>query len=152
MPEDFDDDAPDTDDEPQRDNHDIRQLREKAKRADELEARLAAMERETAFAKALGDKLTDPKMRYFEKAYDGDLTVEAIREAAKRDGFWPEPQGAGGNDRADLEAATRMAAASQGAGEPVPPDVHEAVRKAQSEEEVLAIIEAAGVPTTRTSQ
>jgi hypothetical protein len=154
MPDDFDDpetDQPDDTDEP-RDNHDIRQLREKAKRADELESRLAAVEREAAFAKALGDRLTDPKMAYFQKAYDGDLTVEAIREAAKRDGFWAEPTGAGGNDRADLDAAGRMAAASTGAGEPLPPDLHEAVLKAQSADEVLDILEAAGVPTTRTMQ
>jgi hypothetical protein len=152
MPDDFDDpETTDGDDEP-RDNHDIRTLREKAKRADELESRLAAVERENTFAKALGDRLTDPKMAYFQKAYDGDLTVEAIREAATRDGFLTEPTGAAGNDRADLDAASRMAAASQGAGEPLPPDVHEAVLKARSAEEVLDIIEAAGVPTTRTSQ
>jgi hypothetical protein len=149
MPEDFEDDE-NTDDEA-RDNHDIRQLREKAKRADELESKLAALEREATFAKALGERLTDPKMRYFQAAYDGELTVEAIREAAQRDGFWTEPTGAGGNDN-NLDAAGRMAAASQGAGEPLPPDLHEAVFKANSPEEVLDIIEAAGVPTTRTSQ
>jgi hypothetical protein len=149
MPEDFEDDE--TTDDEARDNHDIRQLREKAKRADELEAKLIALERESTFAKALGERLTDPKMRYFQQGYDGELTVEAIREAAQRDGFWAEPTGAGGNDN-NLDAAGRMAAASQGAGEPLPPDVHEAVLKANSPEEVLDIIEAAGVPTTRTSQ
>jgi hypothetical protein len=155
MPDDFDDTNEDQPDEgEERDNHDIRQLREKAKRADELETRLTAMERENTFAKALGDRLTDPKMRYFQQGYDGELTVEAVREAAKRDGFWAEP---GTPPTADLDAAGRMAAASSGAGTPAPTNVLDAISQAKTAEEVMAIVEseqaaAAGLRSVRQNQ
>lgn len=68
----------------------VRQLREKAKRADdaearvaELEAKLAARERAEVFAKA---GLPDSKLaQKWATAYDGELTAEAVRKAALDD-------------------------------------------------------------------
>jgi hypothetical protein len=151
MPDDFDDDQ--DNDDTTTDNHDIRQLREKAKLADEQALRITALERENAFSKALGERVTDPKMDYFLRGYDGPLEVEAIQAEALAKGFLPDPtQAQQSSSRSDLDAASRMAAASQGAGEPLPPDLHEAVLKAATADEVLDILEAAGVPTTRSMQ
>lgn len=64
-------------------NHDIRQLREKAKRTDELEARVAQMERERAIEKAGIDVESGPG-QLFLRVYDGEADPEAIKsEAAK---------------------------------------------------------------------
>jgi ribosomal protein L12E/L44/L45/RPP1/RPP2 len=51
-----------------------------------LEQELANAKRELAFIKA-GINPDDPKMRYFIKGYEGDLTAEAVREAALEAGF-----------------------------------------------------------------
>lgn len=72
-------------------NPNIRQLREQAKRGREAESRAEAAERELAFARA-GLDLSDSRMGYFVRGYDGDLTREAIREAAERDGFLNPPK------------------------------------------------------------
>ena len=49
------------------------------------------MRRELAFARA-GLPLDDPKMRYFVKGYDGEMTADAIREAALEAGFLASQQ------------------------------------------------------------
>lgn len=68
-----------------------KQIEEQAAKAKDAEARAAAAERELAFAKA-GLPLNDPKMGYFVKGYDGDLTPEAIKTAAEAAGFIGEPE------------------------------------------------------------
>jgi hypothetical protein len=157
VPEDFDDDQ-DNDDTPTTDNHDIRQLREKAKLADEQALRITALERENAFSKALGERVTDPKMDYFLRGYDGPLEVEAIQAEALAKGFLPDPtQAQQSPSRPDLDAASRMAAASQGAGEPIPTSVVDAIANAKTAEEVMAIVEseqaaAAGLRSVRQNQ
>lgn len=55
-----------------------KESREAQKRAEALEAQLAAANRESAMARA-GVDLTDPRSKYFVKAYDGDESVDAIR-------------------------------------------------------------------------
>lgn len=85
------DDDDDDDDEPggrtvtlRRDQ--IRQLEKQAKAATEATARADAAERKLAFAEA-GLSLADPKMAYFVKGYDGEMTAAAITEAATTAGF-----------------------------------------------------------------
>lgn len=68
----------------------IRQLEKQAKTATEAQARAEAAERKLAFAEA-GLSLSDPKMSYFVKGYDGELTAEAITEAATQAGFLGAP-------------------------------------------------------------
>lgn len=60
---------------------DIRALEKQAKKARDLEERLATMERERAFM-AAGVPVDDPAARYFVKGYDGELTPDAIKAAA----------------------------------------------------------------------
>jgi hypothetical protein len=154
MPDD-DYENPDDEETPERPaNADIRQLREKAKRTDELEARLAAVEREAAFTKA-GIDPDDKRMAYFVKAYDGPTEADAIRTAATEAGFLN--QSSDEPPPPDLTAQSRIAAASSGAGTPAPTNVADAISQAKTAEEVMAIVEseqaaAAGLRSVRQNQ
>lgn len=66
---------------------DIKSLRRAANSKKKLEQELAEARRLLAFARA-GINPDDPKMRYFVKGYDGELTAEAVREAATEAGFF----------------------------------------------------------------
>jgi hypothetical protein len=105
-------------------------------------ARASALERELAFAKALGPS-DDPRLGYFQRGYDGDLSPEAIREAAKRDGFLATPQTAPAPPavpQADLEAQARIAGASAGAGAPgAGDDYFRKLQECKSPEEVMEL-------------
>ena len=68
------------------DGGDIKSLRRAANGKKQLEKELADLKRELAFAKA-GLPMNDPKMNYFVKGYEGDMTAEAIRQAALESGF-----------------------------------------------------------------
>lgn len=129
---------------------DLRALRKKARGYDEATAKTAALEREMAFAKAKLD-LDDPRIRYFVKGYDGELTSEAIRAMAEKDGFLAASRQ---EDVPTQEQAThqRFVNASTGADAVSNVKLEDAIRAAGSPEEVLDIMERAGFPTTRTSQ
>lgn len=71
---------------PTGDTGDIKSLRRAASGKKKLEEELAQIRRELAFTKA-GINSDDPKMRYFIKGYEGDLTAEAVRAAALEAGF-----------------------------------------------------------------
>lgn len=130
----------------------IRQLEEKAKKATELEARLAEMERRAAFSEALGAAATDPKVKYFIKGYDGELTPEAIRAEALEAGVLAPTQPQTTEPSKDnptpqeLAAHARMQAASEGAGGNRPVDLLEALgpRGSKKPEEIMQILRQAG--------
>lgn len=114
----------------------IRDLEAKAARTSELERRLA-------FAEALGPKdPSDTRRPYFEGGYDGDLTPEAIREAAKRDGFLATQAATAppAVPQADLDAQARIAGASSGAGAPgAGDDYFRKLQECKSPEEVMEL-------------
>lgn len=131
----------------------IRALEEKAKRTGELETRLAEMERRAAFSEA-GISMGDPKAKYFVAAYDGELTVEAIRAEALEAGVLtpPQPQATdgtepGGPSTGELAAHARMQAASEGADGNKPIDLIEAFGKrgTHKPEEIMRMARAAGL-------
>jgi hypothetical protein len=97
------------------DGDDFKNLRAKAKKADQFERENQTLKRELAFVKA-GVPLEDPKMSYFVKGYDGDLEPEKIRDAAISAGFMqaPEPVVDAAVDQA-REGQQRVAAATAGA-------------------------------------
>lgn len=128
-------------------NQDIRNLRKKAKEYDTLQAQLEERERELAFAKASLD-LNDPKMTYFMKGYEGEMTPEAIRERAEADGFLTAQKKE--DTGPEVQAQQRLANASSGAGETVEPDYHDLLSQAQSPEDVMKLAEKHGVPTAWT--
>lgn len=103
-----------------------RGLRRAASKSKKLESELAQAKRELAFIKA-GINPDDPKMKYFVKGYEGEMTAEAVREAATEAGFImvaqeqaPDPQlmaAGAAQDRvisaaagSSMEDATEMAA------------------------------------------
>lgn len=101
--DDFDSEA----DAPEGDSGDIKSLRRAANSKKKLEQELAEARRELAFARA-GINPDDPKMRYFVKGYDGEMTAEAVREAAMEAGFLATPQ------QSQQSAQTQQLAAAQG--------------------------------------
>jgi hypothetical protein len=106
--DDFDSNQPDGE------SGDIRSLRAAAKGKKQLEQELAELKRELAFAKA-GLPMSDPKMNYFIKGYDGEMTADAIRQAALEAGFLAsQQQGPDPALTAAGEAQQRVMQASSG--------------------------------------
>lgn len=96
------------------DGGDIRSLRRAASGKKQLEKELADIKRELAFAKA-GLPMNDPRMNYFVKGYDGDMTAEAIREAALEAGFLAA-QGQGEDPAISHAAAAQQRVMSASSG------------------------------------
>lgn len=92
---------------------DIKSLRRAANGKKKLEQELANAKRELAFIKA-GINPDDPKMRYFVKGYEGDLTSEAVRAAALEAGFLAS-QGQSDQAQAVQSAQERVMTAAAGA-------------------------------------
>lgn len=92
-------------------------LRRAARRGAKAQKELEMLRKELAFYKA-GISMDDPKMRYFVKGYDGEMTAEAIRAAALEAGFialqQPE-QVDDGVQQQVFSAQQRVMAASAGA-------------------------------------
>lgn len=124
-------------------SEDLRNLRKAAKERNELQAQIEQQKRELAFAKANLD-LNDPKLGYFIKGYEGDLTPEAIRAQALADGFIQQQQAS----NEELNAQQRIANASSGAGETTDPGIIDKMRHASSVEEVMKLAAEAGMPTS----
>lgn len=119
-------------------------------KASAAEARASALERELAFAKA-GLDLSDPKMSYFVKGYDGEADPEKIRAAATEAGFIGSTEPA--NTIPAAELAQHQAAANLAAGASNDtftgtyydnPQYQQDMRLARTPEEVLAKVRAAG--------
>lgn len=120
-PDNFDDDEPN---DGQPDNHNLRQLREKAKKHDDVARERDEARRELAFFKA---GIPDTKVaELFRKAYDGDVDPEAIRTAAAEYGL-VDPDVP--ND--ELAAMDRLEKATTGGTPPAPkPDMNQMIRAA----------------------
>jgi len=93
-------------------------LRKAARRGAKAAKELEMLRKELAFYKA-GISMDDPKMRYFVKGYEGEMTAEAIREAALEAGFIASQQQAEvptEQQQQVFSAQQRIMAASAGAG------------------------------------
>lgn len=154
MSDNYTDDDFDLDDE---DSNSIQALRRAANAAKKLKAENTRMKRELAFAKA-GIPLTDSKMNYFVKGYDGELEPEAIREAAVEAGFLiveqaPQEQADNNDGQIAAQVQQRVMAASAGA---TSEDVSEAAAIARMEaamqeggiEAMLDVARQYGIPTS----
>lgn len=141
--------------------NDLRELRKKAKAHDELAAKVARFERDNAFRDA-GINPTDAKAKYFVKAYDGELTAEAIKAEALEAGLLQteeqqkeqegQKQEAGQQRQQAEQSHQRMDGAGQGAGQQSPDAQAELVAKmsaATSMDELIDIATAAGMPTIK---
>lgn len=154
------DPAPESDqDQDDGDNNDnLKALRAKARQADELAAKLAAMERNEAFRNA-GLDPNDPKAKYFVKGYDGEINTDAIKAAATEAGFLGQQQNQNPSQGYVPESMERIFAASAGGQAPPPQDWHGALAEADRiadpqarEDAILSIVERYGGQTSRTAQ
>ena len=102
-------------------------MERKAKERDEIGKQLEAANRRLAFADA-GINTSDPKLSYFVRGYDGDLTPEAIRTAAAEAGFIDPP--APEVPTEELRAHDRVTQAAAGANTAVNEDILEGARRA----------------------
>lgn len=141
--------------------NDLRELRKKAKQADDLAKKVAQFERENAFRDA-GINPSEAKAKYFVKGYDGELTAEAIKAEALAAGILQTEEQKQETDaqqqqveqqRANQEQAhQRMDGAGQGAGSQTPDQTAELIKKmsaAESMDELIDIATAAGMPTIK---
>jgi len=110
-------------------------------RMKQLEKEAEAAKRELTFVKA-GIDPADPKFKYFLKGYDGDLTPEAIREAAAEAQLISTPPSPDQTDEAKAWNRTaKIAAGSQTAQPPV--DWARRLQEATSPREVEQILDEA---------
>ncbi len=118
-------------------------LKEAEARASEAENRVSNYERRDTFRSA-GLDPDDARVKYFVKAYDGEMDAEAIRQEAEAAGFIGGDAPAANPSPAvqnALEAEQRIAAAGEG-GEPViPNDLDAQIRATTSEEELRVLME-----------
>lgn len=118
-------------------------LKEAEARASEAENRVSSYERRDTFRSA-GLDPDDARVKYFVKAYDGEMDAEAIRQEAEAAGFIGGDAPAANPSPAvqnALEAEQRIAAAGEG-GEPViPNDLDAQIRATTSEEELRVLME-----------
>lgn len=114
--DDFDSETEDID-EPdiQQESTSPRGLRRAASKSKKLESELALAKRELAFIKA-GIDPDDPKMRYFVKGYEGELTAAAVREAALEAGFLAATQEQGPDPQLQLAGAAQDRVINASAG------------------------------------
>lgn len=109
----YDDTIEDDFDEAEAVDESPRGLRRAANKSKKLENELAQMKRELAFTKA-GINPDDPRMKYFVKGYEGDLTAESVRQAAMEAGFLQQQMSA--PDPALAQAAAAQAKVMQASG------------------------------------
>jgi hypothetical protein len=139
MPEDVDDNAEET--------NWRRALEAKANRADELEEQLAAVQRQAAFIEA-GITSANPASKYFMKAYDGELTADAIRAEATAAGFLQPAAPSAQQDSPTLSHYGRIVEASEGATPAPTTDLMVGINNAKTAEEVMELMSAHVDPRT----
>lgn len=114
----------------------MKQLEKENRETKKLLAELQNQAKELAFVKA-GLDMNSPMAKYFVKGYDGDLTPEAIREAAmEAQLITPEPA-VNEDDRKAWRETNRIASGSEVS--PEPKGWAERINQAESESELMSI-------------
>ena len=127
---------------------DLRQLREKARSADEAQTKLAELERKVLFSEA-GIDLSNKGGQYFAKGYEGELTVEAIKAEAEEVGlFQRKAPSTSGVPKEEMARHQQMSRTTAGGGDPSTEDYAALIAAAGSADEVMQIATRFGVPTT----
>lgn len=115
-------------------------VKQKTKENAELAKRLAeaeAAQKELVFLKA-GLNPADPKFKYFVKGYDGELSPDAVKQAAIEAQFL-SPENAPSPDETKGWRTTDEVAAGSHTASP-PPDIAQRIARAKSEREVMDIL------------
>ena len=113
----------------------MKQLEKEARELRKQVAEFSATQRELAFVKA-GIDPASPQAKYFVKGYDGDLTPEAIREAAV-EAQLITPSVSEDADKQAWKQSNKIAAGSESA--PPPPSWNIRISEASSEQEIYDI-------------
>ena len=114
----------------------MKQLEKEAKELRRQVAEYSKASREMNFVKA-GIQTDDPKFKYFLKGYDGDLSPEAIRQAAEEAQLITPQSNPMDSDKQAWQQSNRIAAGSETA--PPGPSWAKRIQDAESEQEVYAI-------------
>jgi hypothetical protein len=114
----------------------MKQLEKELREAKKQLADTADVQKKLAFVEA-GIPLDSPMAKYFIKGYDGELSAEAIRQAAEEAQLIaPTPQVAD-TDKQAWRETNRIAAGSEVS--PAPPGWIDRINAANSEQEIMGI-------------
>jgi hypothetical protein len=114
----------------------MKQLEKELRDAKKQLAETAEVQKKLAFVEA-GIPLDSPMAKYFIKGYDGELSAEAIRQAAEEAQLIaPTPQVAD-TDKQAWRETNRIAAGSEVS--PAPPGWIDRINAANSEQEIMGI-------------
>lgn len=128
-------------------NVEIKGLREAASRAKTLESENSQLRRDLAFYQAGINPEADARLTYFIKGYDGELTKDAIVEAAKQAGFISEPA-PDPKQQQGLQAQQRISAVAA-SSQATPPDAEASLETAFRDggmDALLAAAQGLGIP------
>tara|TARA_E500000331_G_scaffold215154_1_gene206304 strand:- start:1036 stop:1515 length:480 start_codon:yes stop_codon:yes gene_type:complete len=122
-------------------------LKDAEDRASSAEERLSGYERRDTFQSA-GLDLSDSRVKYFVKGYEGELDAEAIRQEAMAAGFLGEnaaPAQTNAITSDSIQAEERIQAVGEG-GDPVSQaDLEARIKATKSQDELRALMESEGV-------
>jgi hypothetical protein len=136
---DFADEFYEDDDQPQETNPVRARMKQLEKENREFKKQLAEAEqarKEVNFLKA-GIDTADPKFKYFVKGYDGELSPDAIREAAEEAQLITPKQEVSDVDKQAWQTSNKVAAGAESSSEG--PSWMKRINDAQSEEELMAV-------------
>jgi hypothetical protein len=114
----------------------MKQLEKDLREAQKQLAASAEVQKKLAFVEA-GIPLDSPMSKYFIKGYDGELTPEAIREAAQEAQLIAPTQQVADTDKQAWRETNKIAAGSEVS--PAPPGWIQRIEAANSEQEIMSI-------------
>jgi hypothetical protein len=114
----------------------MKQLEKDLREAQKQLAATAEAQKKLAFVEA-GIPLDSPMSKYFIKGYDGELTPEAIREAAQEAQLIAPVQQVADTDKQAWRETNKIAAGSEVS--PAPPGWIQRIEAANSEQEIMSI-------------
>ena len=114
----------------------MKQLEKDLREAQKQLASSAEASKKLAFVEA-GLPLDSPMSKYFIKGYDGELTPEAIREAAQEAQLIAPVQQVADTDKQAWRETNKIAAGSEVS--PAPPGWIQRIEAANSEQEIMSI-------------
>lgn len=114
----------------------LKQLEKELREKDARIAQLAEAEKRMTFMEA-GINTSDPKFKYFVKGYDGELTPEAIRQAAEEAQLIAPQPSVDEADKQGWQTTNRIAAGAESS--PEGPGWIKRIQDAESEDELMAI-------------
>ena len=114
----------------------MKQLEKDLREAQKQLAASAEVQKKLAFVEA-GIPLDSPMSKYFIKGYDGELTPEAIREAAQEAQLIAPIQQVADTDKQAWRETNKIAAGSEVS--PAPPGWIQRIESANSEQEIMSI-------------